>query len=64
LLNFLEKIMRNSQVTRNTLETQISVSLNLDGNGKVAFNTGVPFLDHMLDQLSRHSLIDIALRWF
>ena len=53
--------MRNSQVTRNTLETQISVSLNLDGNGKVAFNTGVPFLDHMLDQIARHGLMDIDI---
>ena len=53
--------MRNSQVTRNTLETQISVSLNLDGNGKVAFNTGLPFLDHMLDQIARHGLMDIEI---
>jgi imidazoleglycerol-phosphate dehydratase len=53
--------MRNTQVTRNTLETQISVSLNLDGNGKAAFNTGVPFLDHMLDQIARHGLMDIDI---
>ncbi len=53
--------MRSAQVTRNTLETQISVSLNLDGNGKASFNTGVPFLDHMLDQIARHGLLDIAI---
>ena len=53
--------MRNTQVTRNTLETQISVSLNLDGNGKSSFNTGVPFLDHMMDQIARHGLMDIDI---
>ena len=53
--------MRNTQVTRNTLETQIGVTLNLDGNGKAAFNTGVPFLDHMLDQIARHGLMDIDI---
>lgn len=53
--------MRNTQVTRNTLETKISVSLNLDGIGKAAFNTGVPFLDHMLDQIARHGLMDIDI---
>ncbi len=53
--------MRNTQVTRNTLETQISVSLNLDGNGKAVFDTGVPFLDHMMDQIARHGLMDIDI---
>jgi imidazoleglycerol-phosphate dehydratase len=57
----MEKIMRNTQVTRNTLETQIGVSLNLDGNGKATFNTGVPFLDHMMDQIARHGLMDIDI---
>ena len=57
----MEKIMRYTQVTRNTLETQIGVSLNLDGNGKAAFNTGVPFLDHMMDQIARHGLMDIDI---
>ncbi|MEW6562874.1 MAG: imidazoleglycerol-phosphate dehydratase HisB [Pseudomonadota bacterium] len=53
--------MRRAQVTRNTLETQISVDINLDGTGVSKFETGVPFLDHMLDQIARHGLIDIAV---
>ncbi len=53
--------MRQAEVSRGTLETQISVRLNLDGNGHGQFATGVPFLDHMLDQISRHGLIDLAI---
>lgn len=53
--------MRQAQVTRNTLETQISVNLDLDGTGKSALNTGIPFLDHMLDQIARHGLIDLEI---
>ena len=53
---------RTAQVERNTLETQISVSVDLDGSGKSAFNTGVPFLEHMLDQVARHGLIDIDIK--
>lgn len=53
--------MRSTSVTRNTLETQISVELNLDGTGKVKFDTGLPFLDHMLDQIARHGLLDISI---
>ena len=53
--------MRTAQITRNTLETQISVKLDLDGTGKGLFNTGVPFLDHMLDQIARHGIIDISI---
>jgi imidazoleglycerol-phosphate dehydratase len=53
--------MRTAQVTRNTLETQISVSLDLDGTGVSKLATGVPFLDHMLDQIARHGLIDLDI---
>ncbi len=51
--------MRTAQITRNTNETQIAVSINLDGTGIGKLATGVPFLDHMLDQIVRHGLIDI-----
>jgi len=54
--------MRTAQVTRNTLETRISVSLNLDGTGISKLATGVPFLDHMLDQIARHGLIDLDIQ--
>jgi imidazoleglycerol-phosphate dehydratase len=53
--------MRTAQVTRNTLETQIQVEINLDGTGQKQLNTGVPFLDHMLDQIARHGLIDLNI---
>jgi len=53
--------MRSTKVNRNTLETKISVELNLDGSGKSKFDTGLPFLDHMLDQIARHGLIDIDI---
>jgi imidazoleglycerol-phosphate dehydratase len=53
--------MRQAQVTRNTLETQISVKVDLDGTGKTVLNTGVPFLDHMLDQVARHGVIDLEI---
>jgi imidazoleglycerol-phosphate dehydratase len=51
--------MRTAQVTRNTQETQITVSINLDGQGTAELNSGVPFLDHMLDQIARHGMIDL-----
>jgi imidazoleglycerol-phosphate dehydratase len=52
---------RIAQVERNTLETQISVEINLDGEGSATFDTGVPFLEHMLDQVARHGLIDMKV---
>lgn len=54
--------MRTAKIERNTTETQISVEINLDGSGKYEVSTGIGFLDHMLEQLSRHSLIDIKLK--
>ncbi|HNJ75355.1 MAG TPA: imidazoleglycerol-phosphate dehydratase HisB [Azospira sp.] len=53
--------MRQAEITRNTLETQVSVKLNLDGTGVGKFETGVPFLDHMLDQIARHGAIDLEV---
>ena len=54
--------MRTAEIDRNTLETQISVSLNLDGSGEREFQTSLPFLDHMLDQVARHGLLDITIK--
>lgn len=53
---------RKAQVERNTLETQIQVSVNLDGTGVCKLNTGLPFLEHMLDQVARHGLIDLDIQ--
>ena len=53
---------RKATVKRDTLETQISVSVDLDGSGASKLDTGVPFLDHMLDQVARHGLIDLDIR--
>ena len=52
---------RTADVSRNTLETQIRVAINLDGSGKGQLATGVPFLDHMLDQIVRHGLLDLEV---
>jgi len=54
-------IQRSAEITRNTNETQIRVAINLDGTGQQKLNTGVPFLDHMLDQIARHGLIDLDI---
>ena len=54
--------MRKAEISRNTNETRISVSVDLDGEGRFDIHTGVGFLDHMLEQLSRHSLMDISVR--
>jgi imidazoleglycerol-phosphate dehydratase len=54
--------MRKAKVTRNTNETQIAVSLNLDGSGKAKLATGVPFFDHMLEQVARHGMLDLDVR--
>lgn len=52
---------RRATVQRDTLETKIAVDINLDGTGKAQFDTGVPFLEHMLDQIARHGLIDLNI---
>ena len=54
-------LARTASVTRDTNETQIRVTINLDGTGRQNLNTGVPFLDHMLDQIARHGLIDLDI---
>ncbi len=54
--------MRTAEVTRNTNETRIRVAINLDGTGRQNLNTGVPFFDHMLDQIARHGLIDLDIQ--
>lgn len=54
--------MRTSKVNRNTLETRITASINLDGTGVAEFSTGIGFLDHMLDQIARHGMMDIHVQ--
>lgn len=53
---------RTASVQRDTLETQISVSINLDGTGQSTFDTGIPFLEHMMDQIARHGMIDLDIK--
>lgn len=52
---------RKASIKRDTLETQIAVSVDLDGTGKARFDTGVPFLEHMMDQIARHGMIDLEV---
>ena len=54
--------MRTADVTRNTKETQIRIAINLDGKGESKLDSGIPFLDHMIDQIARHGMIDIELK--
>ena len=54
--------MRRAEVTRNTLETKIAVEVNLDGSGICSLSTGIPFLEHMLNQVGRHGLIDLNIK--
>jgi imidazoleglycerol-phosphate dehydratase len=53
---------RAAKADRNTAETQIALSVNVDGSGKAALATGIPFLDHMLDQVARHGMLDLEIR--
>lgn len=55
-------MMRQAEVKRDTLETQITVAINLDGTGAAKLETGVPFLDHMLDQIARHGMMDLSIQ--
>lgn len=54
--------MRRAEITRSTKETKIAIAVNLDGTGRYSVRTGIGFLDHMLEQLSRHSLVDMEIR--
>ncbi len=60
--NYSTMTERIAQAVRNTKETQINVTINLDGAGKADFHTGIPFLEHMLDQIARHGVMDIKIR--
>lgn len=53
---------RKARVERNTLETQVTVEIDLDGTGKSSFETGVPFLEHMMEQIARHGLVDLTIK--
>jgi imidazoleglycerol-phosphate dehydratase len=55
-------VARTASIQRNTSETQIQIEINLDGCGRTQFDTGLPFLEHMLDQIARHGLIDLTIQ--
>lgn len=55
-------MQRSAEIERNTLETKIKVSIDLDGKGDSSFTTGIPFLEHMLDQVARHGMMDISIQ--
>ncbi len=55
-------MLRTAEIERSTLETQVAIKLNLDGTGISKLETGVPFLDHMLDQVARHGLVDLDIK--
>ena len=54
--------MRQVEINRETSETQITINLNLDGSGQTDFDTGLPFLEHMLDQIGRHGMLDLSIK--
>ena len=54
--------MRKAEITRGTSETEVVIKINLDGTGKTSFATGLPFLEHMLDQIGRHGMIDLDIK--
>jgi len=54
--------MRKAEITRGTSETEVVIKINLDGTGKTSFSTGLPFLEHMLDQIGRHGMIDLDIK--
>jgi imidazoleglycerol-phosphate dehydratase len=58
----IERPSRRARVERNTKETRIAVELDVDGTGRAELSTGIPFLDHMLDQVARHGMVDLAVK--
>ena len=58
----IDRKMRKAEITRGTSETEVVIKINLDGTGKTSFATGLPFLEHMLDQIGRHGMIDLDIK--